>query len=189
MEKEREVTLLLRTGITVAFIALSFLGTLLIRLPVPGTGGYFNLGDAFVMLAAMFFGPLTGLLTGLVGPALADLIGFPQFVPATAIVKGLEGLLVGLICHRSERLGVKAAGLGLGVVVIVAGYFLFEAFIYPAVGETVPFFAVTDIRAAVVEIGPNAMQGVISAVITLAIWRLFKGKGKDDVESRQPESL
>lgn len=175
MQKEKEVAVLLKTGITVAFIALSFLGTLLLRVPIPGAG-YFNLGDAFVMLAAVFFGPLTGLLTGMIGPALADLIGFPPFVPATAIVKGLEGLLVGLIAHRSRRAGVTALGLGAGVLVIVAGYFLFEALIYPAVGEFIPFFLVTDLKAAVIEIAPNTLQGVVSALITLAVWRVFKGK-------------
>lgn len=179
MEKEKEVALLLKTGITVAFIALSFLGTLLIRVPVPGAG-YVNLGDTFVMLAAVYFGPLTGFLTGLVGPALADLIGFPQFVPATAIVKGFEGLLVGLIAHRANRLGIKAVGLAVGVIVIVAGYFAFEAYIYPAIGATIPFFAVTDFKAAVIEIVPNIVQGAASAVITLAICRIFQGGKKDD---------
>lgn len=176
MQQEREISMLLKTGITVAFIALAFLGTLLVRLPIPATGGYFNLGDTFVMLAAMFFGPLTGLLTGLIGPTLADFIGFPQFVPATATVKGLEGLIVGLIAYKYGNFSLKVIGLVLGIIVIAAGYFVFEAFIYPFVGQYVPFFAVTDIRAAFLELIPNIAQGLISAVISLAIWRLFKGK-------------
>lgn len=173
MNKEKEVKLLLKTGITVAFIALSFLGTLLIRIPIPGAG-YVNLGDTFVMMAGVFFGPLIGFMTGLVGPALADLIGFPSFVPATAVVKGVEGLAVGLLAHRTKRISAKAFGLAVGVAVIVAGYFVFEAYVYPALAESIPFFGVTDYSAAIIELGPNALQGGVSAVITLAICRLFQ---------------
>lgn len=174
MQQEREISMLFKTGVIVAFMALAFLGTLLVRVPIPATGGYFNLGDTFVMLSALLFGPLAGFLTGLLGPTIADLIGFPQFVPATAVTKGLEGLVVGLIALKYNKIGLKIAAAICGVLVMVAGYFLFEAVIYPAVAQTVPFFAVTDLRAAVLEIIPNCIQGLISAVLAVSIWRLLK---------------
>lgn len=174
MQKEREISTLFKTGVIVAFIALAFLGTFLVRVPLPATGGYFNLGDTFVMLAGVLFGPIAGLLTGLAGPAIADFIGFPQFVPATAVTKGLEGLVVGLIAYKSPRAGRVITGLVCGIIILAAGYFVFEAAVYPAIGRAVPFFAVTDIRAAVLEIFPNIMQGAVSGVITVFIWRILK---------------
>jgi hypothetical protein len=40
----------------------------------------------------------------------------------------------------------------------------------------VPFFGVTDPKAAMAEIIPNLLQGIMSAVIALGIWRVFRKK-------------
>lgn len=77
MPTNKEIKLLFRVGIVAAFVTLSFVGTMLIRIPIPITGGYFNLGDTFVMAAALLYGPLVGGLVGTIGPAAADAIGFP----------------------------------------------------------------------------------------------------------------
>ncbi|MGD9098165.1 MAG: ECF transporter S component, partial [Desulfobacterales bacterium] len=91
MKQSNQEQQLFRVGVTVAFITLAFLGTAAIRVPIPASGGYFNLGDTFVMAAALLYGPLVGAAVGMVGPALADAIGFPQFILATGVVKGIEG--------------------------------------------------------------------------------------------------
>jgi uncharacterized membrane protein len=167
---------LTRTALVAALAALAAFGTLLIRVPIPATTGYFNIGDIFVILAGLWLGPIGGLIVGAVGPTIADAIGFPQFILATSVTKGLEGLIVGLIGGRQDApLGRKAAAAVAGAVTIVAGYFVFEAFIYPALGKSIPFFAVTDIGAALVEILPNSVQGVIGAAGGLALWRAVSG--------------
>jgi uncharacterized membrane protein len=170
---------LLQIGVTAAFATLAFLGTTVIRIPIPASGGYFNLGDTFVMAAALLYGPWIGALVGLVGPALADAIGFPQFILATAVVKGLEGMLVGLVGHRRRRAsaGAAVAALALGVVVLVGGYWVFEARIYPLLARGMPFFGVTDAAAALAEVLPNLVQGVISAVLAFGIWKVFQRRG------------
>ena len=56
------------------------------------------------------------------------------------------------------------------------GYFVFEAYIYPLLATKVPFFGVTDPKAAMAEIIPNLLQGIMSAVIALGIWRVFRKK-------------
>ena len=62
---------------------------------IPATTGYFNAGDIFVILAGLWLGPIAGCTVGVLGPTATDAIGYPQFMLATAVTKGLEGLLVG----------------------------------------------------------------------------------------------
>ena len=180
MPGTKDVKQLVNVGIIAAFATLSFIGTLVIRIPIPATGGYFNLGDTFVMIAALLYGPLIGGAVGLIGPALADAIGYPQFILATASVKGLEGLLVGAIGGRSAgaSMAKPVMALAVGIAVIVIGYFVFEAFIYPLIGKTIPFFKVTTFEQALGELFPNFMQGIISALIAFGIWRVFRSRAQ-----------
>ena len=175
MTRETEVKRLINVGIIAAFATLAFIGTTVIRIPIPATGGYFNLGDTFVMAAALLYGPLVGALVGFIGPAAADAIGFPQFILATAVVKGIEGLAVGMIGHNSSG-GRAVLAVCCGIVILVAGYYLFEAFVYPAMATAIPFFGVTDAKAALAEIPPNLLQGALSAIVALGMVRLFKRK-------------
>ncbi len=172
---------LFNTGILAAFATLAFVGTTIIRIPIPASGGYFNLGDTFVMAAALLYGPWIGGLVGLIGPALADAIGFPQFILATAVVKGVEGAAVGLIgwTPRGTTAGRVTAALAAGIVILVAGYFVFEAYLYPLLARRIPFFGVTDPTAALAEILPNLFQGIFSAVIAFGIWRVLGKKQTD----------
>ena len=157
---------------------MAFVGTTIIRIPIPATGGYFNLGDTFVMIAALLYGPLIGGLVGLIGQAEADAVGFPQFILATAVVKGLEGAAVGAIGGQSKSpsAGRVILALAVGIIILVAGYFVFEASIYPMLAKTIRFFGVTDAKAAMAEIIPNLLQGTISAIIAFGIWRVFRSK-------------
>ena len=173
---------LLQVGVAAAFATLAFLGTTVIRIPIPASGGYFNLGDTFVMAAALLYGPGVGALVGLVGPALADAIGSPRFILATAVGRGLEGGLVGFVGYRrgAASTGAAAAALGLGVAVLVGGYYVFEAAIYPWLARSIPFFGVTDAAAALAELVPNLLQGVISAVLAFGIWKVFTRRRRPD---------
>ena len=179
MSEGTEARKLFQIGVIAAFATLAFVGTLVIRVPIPATGGYFNLGDTFVMVAALLYGPVVGACVGFIGPAAADAIGFPQYILATAVVKSIEGGLVGLIGYSADS-GRKPAmvmlALAAGVVVIAAGYYIFEALIYPALGKSIPFFAVTDAKAALAEIGPNLLQGGISAMVAFGIRQVFSRK-------------
>ncbi|OQY03030.1 MAG: hypothetical protein B6I22_12430 [Desulfobacteraceae bacterium 4572_123] len=165
------------TAIVAGLIALSAIATMVIRIPIPATTGYFNIGDVFVVLAGLWLGPLAGALVGGLGPTIADAIGFPIFIPATLVTKGLEGFLVGLIAARAKdsALTLRTIAAFVGGLTVVAGYFVFEAYIYPAMGKSMPAFAITDIGAAIVEIFPNTVQGVIGAVGGLALWKALSG--------------
>lgn len=120
-------------------IALTAVVTMAVRIPVPRTGGYINLGEAVVYITALLFGPLYSLVAGGIGSSLADLLGgYGVFAPFTLIIKGLEGLLVGTLAwpvfHRHSRpsladLALSALAIGVGGAAMVLGYFVSEAFI------------------------------------------------------------
>ena len=173
MTSNTQMKQLVLVGVTAAFATLAFLGTTVIRIPIPASGGYFNLGDTFVMAAALLYGPLVGGLVGAIGPAMADALGFPQFILATAVVKGVEGILIGLIVGSRRRPWRAVIALAAGVLVLVGGYYLFEAYLYPLLALRIPFFGVTDAAAALAEVVPNLLQGGISAVIAFGIWKIL----------------
>ncbi len=174
---ERKKWTFATTAVVAALIALATIATMAIRIPIPATTGYFNIGDVFVVLAGLWLGPLAGAIVGGVGPTIADAIGFPVFIPATMITKGMEGFIVGLIASRAKEgdIKIKTIAAFAGGVTIVIGYFVFEAYIYPAVGQTIPAFAITDIGAAIVEILPNMIQGIVGAVGGLSLWKALSG--------------
>ena len=88
------------------------------------------------------------------------------------MVKGVEGWIVAAIGFRRPP-PRQVAGLAAGILVLVGGYYLFEALAYPLLAEAIPFFGVTDPRAALAEIFPNLVQGAISAVLAFGIQRVF----------------
>lgn len=159
-------------------IALVFLATYFTRIPTLLPGGYFNLGDAVIMLAAVFLGPLGGLAAGAIGSGLADLAaGALLFAPITFVVKGLEGLVVGLLAAKYMKAARnqiikedrKTSGTSVnfqlifavitGAVIMVAGYFFAEAFVLSIFDEAFGW------TAAVTELLPNFIQGGLSAVL------------------------
>jgi len=117
--------------ITIAGVmsAIVCVANLLIRIPIPATDGYFNIGDAMVFTGALIFGPTVGGFGGGVGSALADMIsGSGGYAPITLVVKGIEGALAGLISNGKDRkrdvLAVVVGGAGM-----IGVYFLAEAFV------------------------------------------------------------
>jgi len=92
-------------SIITVFTVLVCVATCVLKVDIPQTKGYFNIGDSLVYITALLFGPLIGGLAGGLGSMLADLIlGAPWYAPGTLIIKGIEGLLVGYISHKSNPL-------------------------------------------------------------------------------------
>ena len=51
---------ILRLVFTGLLTALVCVATMVIKIPVPATGGYLNLGDAFVLISGWLLGPAYG---------------------------------------------------------------------------------------------------------------------------------
>ena len=129
----------LHLTLTTVFIALVAAATMMIRIPIPATTGYFNIGEAMIFIAALLFGPVVGGLAGGVGSAIADIIGYPLFAPYTLVIKGVEGWLVGKITRKTLRSDWVACILGGAEMVL--GYFVVEVFLFGlgAALEELPF--------------------------------------------------
>jgi uncharacterized membrane protein len=114
----------LRIASVAVLAAVTTVFTIFIRIPSPARG-YFNLGDVAVAFTAFIFGPVSALIAGGVGTALADLIGsYVQWAPISLVVHGLEGLVIGLIARvRPESAPVCILAGVAGIIVMTAGYF------------------------------------------------------------------
>lgn len=179
------------TAVIAALTALTAVTTMLVRVPIPATNGYFNIGDVFIILAGLWLGPRAGFIVGAFGSAIADAIGFPVYIPATFIVKGSEGWLTGIIAGNSGPVSLTRPVVAAvtGGLSMVAGYYLFEAFIYPLLGRQIPMFNITDPAAAFIALLPNAIQGLSGIVGGLALWKaMTAGSQNHEISDEQPFS-
>ncbi len=113
----------LNTVLAALFAALICAATTLVRIPLPGGGGYANLGDGAILLAAFLLNPPQAALASGLGAALADVLaGYPAYAPCTMIVKALMALAAARMCNRSRAL----AGI-LAESIMIAGYFIYES--------------------------------------------------------------
>lgn len=150
--------------VTALFAALSCAATLVIRVPIVGTGGYVHLGDALVILSGSLLGPWRGLVAAGVGSAAADLLGgYFVYVPITFAIKGLVALVSGLIARAMRPRARHAAPLlgGLSDVILVAGgYFVCEMPLY-------------SVAAAAASVPTNVLQGASGLVIASLLYPIL----------------
>ena len=118
------------------FLSLTIIFTVFISFPIGSQGGYINLGDSMIVIASTILGPFYGAFVGGVGSAIADLILAPQYAIFTFIIKGLEGLTIGLLVknlHIKAKV-ILASICGLSIMVIgyhIVGIFMYESLILP----------------------------------------------------------
>ncbi|OHD74754.1 MAG: hypothetical protein A2V99_19500 [Spirochaetes bacterium RBG_16_67_19] len=154
----------LRIAAVAVLTAVTAVLTLLVRIPVPATKGYFNLGDTVIYFTAFTIGPLSALLSGGLGTALADLIGFPTFAPISLFVHGLQGLVAALIAGlflgaKQRRRAFNPSWLlaaAAGTLTMCGGYFAAES-------------VMLGIGPALVELPFNLLQNVVGAAAGMAL--------------------
>ena len=162
-EKNRQnIKRIAYTGVLAAFI---FLGTLL---HIPTGIGHVNLGDVVILVASYILGPFAAIAAA-IGSALADLAaGYPQYIIPTFLIKGIMGLVAGLIMKRNSENKVpllrKSIAAVIAELIMAAGYFGFES---------LPFMY--GVTAALGSVGPNFIQAAAAIVgaIPLTYVRFF----------------
>jgi uncharacterized membrane protein len=152
---------LIQVTLSAIMATLVTVGTLIIRIPNP-MGGYFNVGDVMIFVAALTFNPIVGGFAGGVGSAIADAIGFPVFVIPTLIIKGLEGFIAGLISNRKSNFRDMLAVVLAGSVMI-SGYFLAE--FYPLQW---------GLGGALAEVPGNIAQIVIGGLVGIPVAHIVR---------------
>ena len=145
--------------------ALIFIGT---ELHIPTAIGHINLGDLIILVSAYILGPFA-FIPAAIGSTLADLFaGYPQYAVATFIIKGVMGLVAGLLLKRNKEgkvsLGRKLSASLVAELIMIAGYFAFES---------LPFMY--GVEAALGSVIPNGIQAsaAIVGAVPLMYVKLF----------------
>ena len=148
--------------LTAMFTALVCVATMVIHIPAPN--GYINMGDAVLLLSAFLLGPLPGAICGGLGSCLADIfLSFAAYSPATFIIKFIMGYIAGAIVRKKSSFLSTVVAAVIAEVIMVLGYFLFEAFILK-LGISVFF----------VSIPGNLMQSLGGIIISVILFSVLK---------------
>lgn len=101
--------------------AIIFVATIMIKIP-NGIDGYFNLGDGMILLFSPLLTPVGAIVASGVGSGLADIFGgYSHYFIYTLIIKGIEGLFVCKMYHKTRN---KLIIYIIASVWMVFGYFL-----------------------------------------------------------------
>ncbi|ADH60652.1 protein of unknown function DUF1393 [Thermoanaerobacter mathranii subsp. mathranii str. A3] len=142
-------------------IALVTIGTMVIQIPTPATKGYINVGDSFIFLSSALFGSLMGFIAGGIGSALADLLsGYAYWAPWTFIIKGIEGLIVGLMYKKYTNEYLRVVFLTIGALWMVLGYYIAGGVMY-------------GFKTSLVDVPSNLVQGFASIIVGYILIRLI----------------
>jgi uncharacterized membrane protein len=138
---------------------------MVIQIPSP-LNGYINLGDALILFAAWLIPPVYGFLAAGIGSALADLFsGYLVYAPATFVIKGCIALvayyLYKVISRKSDGVVSRVISAVVAELAMIIGYFVFEGFLY-------------GFAPSLVNIPPNAVQGVAGVVLGVLLITIFK---------------
>ena len=139
--------------------ALACIATMIFTFPIPATSGYFNFGDAIVMTTALTFGPVIGAIAGGLGSGLADFLsGWYNWVIFTAVIKGAEGYIAGTLAgdYATRTLTKTVVAWFVGAIVMVAGYFVVQVFMY-------------GFGAAMAEVLFNFVQMAVAGVVGVPV--------------------
>ena len=158
-------------ALTSILTALVCVATIVLYIPIPNTlGGYFNVGEVVIYISAILFGPFIGGIAGGVGAALADIFVAIEYAPATFVIKFCEGFIIGFIIYTAyikqwvnwkKRIAVISA-LIIGGTIMVMGYFIYEAYIWPIVIGPGAGLAI-----AIISLPWNSLQAILSAIVAV----------------------
>jgi uncharacterized membrane protein len=137
---------------------------MIIKIPSP-LQGYINLGDCIVLLSGWLLPPGYSFLAAGIGSALADVFsGYAVYAPITFAIKGLMAVVI-YFCKKvlKDKIGnipVLIIGGITAEILMIAGYYVFEGFMY-------------GFEASLVNIPPNAIQGVAGMLFSIALVKMF----------------
>ncbi len=139
--KEMKRPIGLTVAISAVMTSLNAVVTVLLAVNLPLSTGFFNIGESMVYVTAIVFGPYIGAIAGGLGGMLADIfLLYGAFSPATLIIKGIEGFIVGFVYQKllnakfseskeeknpKKFLIVVIAATLISVTILLIGFFIF----------------------------------------------------------------
>jgi len=165
-----------KLALTAVFTALVFvISSQIPPIPIPATGGYFNVGEVTIYVAALLFGPFVGAFSGGVGAMLSDLyLGFGVFAPGTLIIKSIEGAIVGVLNIKLKKTipntTIRAViSVVAGGMTMVLGYFIYETLL----ALLIPGLGIVAIAEIPLNIGQMLVGLVIAVPVMYSVLRVF----------------
>ncbi len=151
--------------ISALFASLVCVATMIIKIP-SFQGGYVNLGDSIVLVCGWFLSPGYAFAAAAVGSALADLFaGYVLYAPVTFAIKGVMALIAHFVLKaisnkKGHFLSASVSAISAEVLMI-AGYFVFEVFLYGA-------------YASLMNVLANSVQAVAGIVVGILLYNVFR---------------
>ncbi|MBM7581924.1 putative membrane protein [Caldicoprobacter guelmensis] len=144
--------------------ALVFVITAFTKIPSPfAKAAYYHAGDSVIYLSGLVLGPYVAAVVSGLGSFLADLyLGYPLYMFATFIIKGIMGGIAGYflyVPHGSVSWSRKLLGVALAGLWMAVGYYIFEVYI----------IRIVDWRANIPNFFANIGQALVGAVIFLPL--------------------
>lgn len=168
------------------FSALTCVLTVFVQIPM-GVG-YVNFGDSLILIAASVTGPVGGMVVGALGSSLADVFsGYVLYAPFTAVIKGAEGLVCGLLYQKafaSTRPVVRRLlSTLLSGVIVVLGYYLTDWILY---GFSA---ALWNFVSGPIQVGASVVVAMVVLPSVPVLFHSLSGKksGKEQKEKDKAE--
>lgn len=144
--------------------AFVFVGTVFISIPYAGGAGYFNISDGLILFASIYFGPLVGIGSAIIGCSLGDLYsGYATSIPFTIVAKTLEAIAAFLIFKfLGKTKYLKYALLFLAPLLMVTSY--------------IPYYLIFDDgkgALALISSLYDLLQGLTGSIICISLLQLF----------------
>jgi len=169
------------------YTAAVYVATVVLQVSTPATGGYFNLGETAIYVAAALTDPLTAGVAGGVGSALADLTtGYSYYAPGTLIIKFVEAFTVSYLVLKlrnwsitKSKIASVLASITVGLVIALIGYYQLSGFSsISSAPIDILGFHITSLGAKVYI--PAIFWGIIgTAVASLLIYAILGKGGKN----------
>lgn len=166
MKSENKQNSVRKLVLTAMFAALTCVATMIIKIPIPATNGYINIGDCIVLMSGWLLGGVYGTAAAGIGSMLADLLlGYMTYAPGTLVIKALVALVACVVYKAIDEkysFWARLVSSILAEAVMVFGYFVYEA--------TLLGYGV----GALGSVPSNIIQGVGGIVISVLVMELIK---------------
>ena len=145
--------------LTAMMSAVVFAATFVPKIPIPL--GYAHLGDAAIFLAVMFGGRRVGILSGVIGSALADFLsGFPIWIVPTIFIKAAMAETFWRLRGKNFLLALIISSL-----IMTAGYTLTGAILYDS------------LSAGLASTPGLLIEAAVNALATIFVGAAIKNRG------------